>query len=61
VRLSATERIDACCGSSWNQSTVRQIRKEKTKPIRPGRSRKSPRALLGVEDEDCWMVVFTEA
>jgi len=57
VRLSATERTDACWGSSWNQRIVRHGRKAKTKPISPGRSRKLLPVLLGAEDTGCWSVV----
>ena len=37
-----------------------QVRKEKTKPISPGRSRRRLWVLLGVEDVGCWSVVVTE-
>jgi hypothetical protein len=47
--------------SSWKNRTARQERKEKRKPMSPGRTRKSLWVLLGVEDEGCWSVVFTEA
>src|ERR1700733_2272760 len=56
IRLSATERMEALSGSSWNQSTVRQTRKAKTKPISAGRSRKSLRSVAGVKSV-CWSVV----
>jgi len=46
---------------SWKNRTARQVRKEKRKPISPGRSRKSLRILLGDEDVGCWSVVVTEA
>ena len=36
------------------------MRKEKRKPMSPGKSRKPLRVLLGVEDVGCWSVVVTE-
>lgn len=57
VRLRATERMEAFSGSSWNQRTVRQTRKAKTKPINAGRSRKPPRSVAGVASVCCWRMV----
>jgi hypothetical protein len=45
---------------SWKKRTARQVRKEKRKPISPGRSRKPLWILWGVEDVGCWSVVVTE-
>jgi hypothetical protein len=56
MRLRATERMEALSGSSWNQRTVRQTRKAKTKPMRAGRSIKPLRSVAGVESV-CWRVV----
>src|SRR5271154_7183201 len=56
VKLSATETIAPCCGSSVNQRTVKQARKAKMKPMRPGRSRKPLRVFAVGEAVSCWSV-----